>query len=103
MRSASVALLPCSCLGHLWLHVTTVAQWGLFCLQSVAVKKVDLVVDVYFTSCNGSVVTVFRENSLFNTTLKCISLFDTRKLFLPYLTRGLNFMPFMTLLSIFFI
>ena len=41
-----------------------------------------------------------RENSLFNTILNFVFLFDTEKLFLPYLTTFLNFMPFITLSSI---
>ena len=44
---------------------------------------------------------VFRENSLFNTVLKFIALFNTGKLFLPYLVPSLNFMLFITLSSIF--
>jgi hypothetical protein len=34
-----------------------------------------------------------RVNSLYDTTLKSASLFDTRKLFLPNLTSKLNFFP----------
>ena len=40
------------------------------------------------------------NNSLLNTILNFVSLFDTEKLFLPYVTTSLNFMPFITLLSI---
>ena len=40
------------------------------------------------------------KNSLFNTILNFVSLFDTEKLFLPYPTLCLKFMPFTTLLSI---
>jgi hypothetical protein len=39
----------------------------------------------------------FRENSLFDTTLKCGPLFDTETFFLPYLTLALKFVPYMTL------
>jgi hypothetical protein len=39
---------------------------------------------------------LFRENSLFDTTLKCGSLFDTEQLFLPYMTLCLKFVPYMT-------
>jgi hypothetical protein len=34
---------------------------------------------------------------LFNTLLKCGSLFDTGQNFLPYLTSGKKFFPYMTL------
>jgi hypothetical protein len=36
------------------------------------------------------------ENSLFDTTLKSSSLFDTKQLFLPYMTLCLKFVPYMT-------
>jgi hypothetical protein len=36
------------------------------------------------------------ENSLFDTGLKCGSLFDTEQLFLPYMTLCLKFVPYMT-------
>jgi hypothetical protein len=39
------------------------------------------------------------ENSLFDTTLNFDSLFNTKKLFLPYSTTGVNFFPYMTLPS----
>jgi hypothetical protein len=42
-----------------------------------------------------------RENSLYDTPLKCVSLFDTRQLFLPYMTSCLNFFPPVTLKCIF--
>jgi hypothetical protein len=38
-----------------------------------------------------------RENFLFDTGLKCDSLFDTWQYFLPYLTFNLNMFPYMTL------
>jgi hypothetical protein len=38
-----------------------------------------------------------RENSLFDTMLKCGSLFDTEPLFLPYMILCLKFVPYMTL------
>jgi hypothetical protein len=37
-----------------------------------------------------------RENSLFDTTLKFGSLFDTTNYFLPYLTLGLKNFPYLT-------
>jgi hypothetical protein len=40
-----------------------------------------------------------RGNSLFDTGLKCASLFDTGNIFLPYMTWSLNFLPNMTLPS----
>lgn len=43
---------------------------------------------------------LIRENSLFNTVLNFLALFDTEKLFLSYITRSLNFVPFVTLSSI---
>ena len=41
-----------------------------------------------------------RKNSLLNTILNVVSLFNTGKLFLPYITPNLNFVPFVTLSSI---
>jgi hypothetical protein len=48
-----------------------------------------------FWSRNASLL--LRENSLFDTTLKCASLFGPENLFLPYLTLRFNFFPNMTL------
>ena len=41
------------------------------------------------------------KNSLFNTVLNFVSLFNIGKMFLPYLTPTLNFVPNITLSSIF--
>jgi hypothetical protein len=60
----------------------------------------------YSLSCCHLLVSSFwctnqRENSLYDTPLKCVSLFDTRQLFLPYMTSCLNFFPPVTLKCIF--
>jgi hypothetical protein len=38
-----------------------------------------------------------RENSLYDTTCKYDFLYDTQNFFLPYMTLGVNFLPYMIL------
>ena len=64
-------------------------------------KKSGCHVTFTLVPCSCHVKPIFvRENSLSNTTLIFFALFDTAKLFLPYVTPMLKFVPFITFPSI---